>query len=221
MKKPQKRITQGDYIREGVNFETYIRESDIILRSDEYIIVHLDGVKFTSKYYKTFSKGDKKKVVETLAKVAKDLCEKYSSARLAYVYGDEISIILDGIEVQTNYHNRVQKLCSCIASQTSTYFQQELSKINSTVFEELIQNGIFACKTYNLPKGLIDSYMKWRLNGCKKMIFDRHEEFENKEDWEKYGILLTKEDVWNMRSIDFSSKKFQKKPQNEFFNIGE
>lgn len=39
MKKSQKRITQGDYIREGVNFETYIRENDIILRSDEYITI--------------------------------------------------------------------------------------------------------------------------------------------------------------------------------------
>ena len=107
MKKTQKRITQGDYIREGRDFEAYIRESDVILRSDEYIIVHLDGVKFTGKYYKTFSKEDKRKVVETLANVAKQLCEKYSSARIAYTYGDEISIILDGAEVQTNYHNRI------------------------------------------------------------------------------------------------------------------
>ena len=69
MKKSQKKITQGDYIREGVNFETYIRESDVILRSDEYIIVHLDGVKFTSKYYKMFSKEDKKKIIESLENI--------------------------------------------------------------------------------------------------------------------------------------------------------
>lgn len=219
MKTSQKRITQGDYIRERVKFATYIRECDKILRSDEYIIVHLDGIKFTGKYYKRFSKEDKKKVVEALANVAKRLCEEYLSAKIAYVYGDEISIILDGAEVQTNYHNRIQKLCSCIASQTSIYFQQELSKINKGTFDELIQNSIFACKTYNLPTTLIDPYMKWRLNGCKKMIFDRYEEFDNMEDWEKYGFLLTKQSEWNKRSIDFSSKKFQ--IQNKFFELSE
>ena len=77
MKTSQKRITQWDYIREGVKFETFIRESDMILRSDEYIIVHLDGVKFTGKYYNKFSKENKKKVVEALANVAKRLCEVY------------------------------------------------------------------------------------------------------------------------------------------------
>lgn len=221
MKTSQKRITQWDYIREGVKFETFIRESDMILRSDEYIIVHLDGVKFTGKYYNKFSKENKKKVVEALANVAKRLCEVYSSTRIAYVYGDEISIILEGAKVQTNYHNRIQKLCSCIASQTSIYFQQELFKIHNGVFDELIQNCIFACKTYNLPKALIDSYMKWRLNCCKKMIFDRHEEFDNMEDWEKYGFLLTKKSNWNKRSIDFALKKFQNQPQNNFFELSE
>lgn len=221
MKTSQKRVTQENYIREGLKFETYIRESDIILRSDEYIIVHLDGVKFTGKYYKRFSKESKEKVVVALANVAKKLCELYSSTRIAYVYGDEISIIFDGVEVQTNYYNRIQKLCSCIASQTSIYFQQELFKINNGDFDELIQNSIFACKTYNLPKSLIDPYMKWRLNGCKKMIFDRDAKFDSMEDWEKYGFLLTKKNGWNKKSIDFSSKKFRKEPQNEFFELSE
>lgn len=219
MKTSQKRITQEDYIREGVKFETYIRESDMILRSDEYIIVHLDGVKFTGKYYKNLSKEDKKKVVVALANVAKKLCEVYSSARIAYVYGDEISIILDGAEVKTNYHNRIQKLCSCIASQTSIYFQQELYQINNRAFDKLIQNSIFACKTYNLPNKLIDTYLKWRLMGCKKIIYDRLGKFDDMENWEKYGILLTNKSSWTMMSVDFSYQKIQKEPQNEFFKL--
>lgn len=60
MKDSQKRITQADYIREGIKFETYIRESDVRLRSDEYIVIHLDGVKFTGNYYKKYSNDDKK-----------------------------------------------------------------------------------------------------------------------------------------------------------------
>ncbi|MBR2376875.1 MAG: hypothetical protein IKA85_03750 [Clostridia bacterium] len=219
MKDSQKRITQADYIREGIKFESYIRESDVRLRSDEYIVIHLDGVKFTGNYYKKYSNDDKKQVVRALANVAKLLCDKFSSARISYVYGDEISIILDGVDIKTNYHNRIQKLCSCISSQTTILFFNELQKLNKTQFSDLMQNCVFACKVYNLPKELIDPYMKWRLHACGKMIHDRHEQWNNKKNWEKFGFLITKEDDWSIRSVDFSSKKFQKKPQNEFFNI--
>ena len=82
-----------------------------------------------------------------------------------------------------------------------------------------MKNCIFACKVYNLPNELIDPYMKWRLRACEKMIHDRHEQLKDKEDWEKYGFLITKGDEWDVKSIDFSFKKFQQKPQNEFFNI--
>lgn len=85
MKDSQKRITQADYIREGVKFDSYIRESDLRLHTDEYVVVHLDGVKFTGKYYRAFSRQEKKQVVEALANVAKSLCDKYSSARIGYV----------------------------------------------------------------------------------------------------------------------------------------
>ena len=36
----------------GHQFEFYIRESDARLRTDENIIIHLDGVDFTHKYYR-------------------------------------------------------------------------------------------------------------------------------------------------------------------------
>ena len=139
------------------------------------------------------------------------LCIKFSSARISYVYGDEISIILDGLDVKVNYHNRIQKLCSCISSQTTILFFNELQKLNKPQFTDLMQNCIFACKVYNLPNELIDPYMKWRLHACEKMIHDRHEQLNNKKDWEKFGFLITKEDDWSIRSVDFSSKKFQKK----------
>ena len=219
MKKEQKRITQADYMREGVKFDSYIRESDLRLHTDEYVVVHLDGVKFTGKYYRAFSRQEKKQVVEALANVAKSLCDKYSSARIGYVYGDEISIILDGAQIQVNYHNRIQKLCSCISSQATINFYQELLRLNNANFNDLMKNCIFACKVYNLPNELIDPYMKWRLRACEKMIHDRHEQLKDKEDWEKYGFLITKNNEWNIKSTDFSLKKFQKKPQNEFFNI--
>ena len=47
----QKNISQYQFCKTAESFEFYIRERDICLRTDEYIIVHLDGVDFTHKYY--------------------------------------------------------------------------------------------------------------------------------------------------------------------------
>jgi tRNA(His) 5'-end guanylyltransferase len=140
MKDKQKRVTQSDYVSEGAKFAQYIREGDVRLRTDEYVVVHLDGVKFTGKYYKSFSSQEKKEVVESLANVAQFLCNKYSSARVAYVYGDEISIIMDGADIQANYHNRIKKLCSCISSQTTINFYHELLKLGKEQFNDLMGN---------------------------------------------------------------------------------
>ena len=51
----QKEITQKQYVGIGKNFDYYIRESDICLRTDECIVIHLDGIGFTHKYYNKFS----------------------------------------------------------------------------------------------------------------------------------------------------------------------
>lgn len=57
----QKKITQFEYTKSGEKFFPLIRESDIILRSDEYIVIHLDGVKFTSRYLKAVIEALKSK----------------------------------------------------------------------------------------------------------------------------------------------------------------
>lgn len=66
----QKIISQNDYERAGNKFELYIRESDLLLRSDEYIVVHLDGVKFTSQKCKRLSTANKRYVFECLTQTA-------------------------------------------------------------------------------------------------------------------------------------------------------
>lgn len=70
----QKIISQNDYERAGKKFELYIRESDLLLRSDEYIVVHLDGVKFTGQKCKNLSATCKKYVFDSLTQTAINLC---------------------------------------------------------------------------------------------------------------------------------------------------
>lgn len=50
----QKKISQYDYQNAIKPFEQFIREKDIRLRTDEYIILHFDGVGMTKKIFKPY-----------------------------------------------------------------------------------------------------------------------------------------------------------------------
>ncbi len=219
--KSYKKITQYDYQKRGEKFQKHIRESDVVLRTDENIVIHADGVKFTSRYFKCLGDSSKKLIVEAMSRVTKRICEEYEGAVIGYTYGDEFSIILNGEEVSSNYHNRIQKLCSCIASKATLYFVQELTKDIYDEFKELIQNAVFACKVYNLPKNLTSEYMHWRQLSCSKMIYDRRENFESKEDWEKFGFVVVYEEEWRVKCFNFADKSFKQTPQNKFYAIFE
>ena len=217
----QKKISQYDYEKKGKIFEPYMRESDCRLRTEEYIVVHLDGVSFTSKYYKKLSDEEYKTVVKMMLQVAKILCNRFPSVRVAYAFSDEISLILDGSELQANYHNRINKIVSILSSNATLQFHKELVATNNNSFNDLSDNCIFAVKAFNLPKELLQYYLNWRLLACKKMIFDKKQDFNEKEDWEKFGFLITKDnnENWVETSIDFTSKRLKQQPQNAFHQI--
>lgn len=217
----QKKLSQSDYNNSGKKFFPLIRETDVRLRSDEYIVIHLDGIKFTSKHLKSLDTSTQKQVFDCLTNAAIDLCKYFNSSRIAYVYGDEVSIILQGDIVKDNFHNRIQKLCSISSGVLSISFLNQL--INKNIKDlpsDFNANCFFAAKTYNLPKDMVTDYFKWRLTGCKKLIFDKKQSFEKSEDWEKFGNLITFDGSgWKATSIDFSNFKLVKSPQSEYFKL--
>ena len=217
--KRQKKITQYDYKKEGKQFENYIRESDFRLKTDESIIVHLDGVGFTRKYYKHLSSENKKLVIKAIADSALKICSEILSVRIAYVFCDEVSFILDGKNIQTNEHNRINKIMSKFTSMLTLYFYKEIKTLAIPETNDLAENAVFSGKTYNLPSAYVEKYLKWRLTDCKKLIFDRNENYEAKEDWEKYGYIITKQAEWNYKNVDFENKKIKKFTLNEFFQV--
>lgn len=202
----QKKITQYDYNKAGKVFDSHIKESDYRLKPDEYIVVHLDGVKFTSNYYKKMTEKNRKTVVGLLVKVAKELCNTFNSIRISYVCSDEVSLVLDGKEKL--YGNRINKILSIFSSRLTLAFYKELTKIENDSFKELRENCFFAAKAYNIPNESIKDYLNWRLLGCKKLIFDKKQDYESKDDWEKYGFLITKneDEVWIEKSFDFKNE---------------
>lgn len=217
----QKKISQYDYKNKGKIFEPYIRESDYRLKTDEYIVIHLDGVGFTSKYYKNISNNARKIIVNALMQVAKELSEKINSVRVSYVCSDEISLILDGHDIDSNFHNRINKIISTISSRTTLLFYKKLIEENNNEFDVISDNCIFAAKAYNIPNDYVKEYLDWRLLGCKKLIFDKRQDYNKKENWEKFGFIITKNDngIWEGQAIDFTDKRVIKEPQNEFFQI--
>lgn len=215
-------ITQEMFLRADKKFESYKRETDMILRSDEYIVAHIDGIKFTSKYLKKLTNEDKEKVFNILVDTAMTLCNEFKSIRLAYVCSDEISLLIDGEEIKDNYHNRIQKLCSIISSIASLTFYKKLKSTYSDVkeLEDLMSHSFFAVKCFNIPDNMVNDYFHVRLKGCKKCIFDRHEDFDCQPEWKKYGALITRiEEKWQKDILDFQSLKLIKAPQNDFYSL--
>lgn len=217
--KRQKKITQYDYKNAEKQFENYIKESDFRLKTDESIIVHLDGINFTRKYYKQLDAENKKAVIKAIADSALKICSEISSVRIAYAFCDEVSFVLDGEDIQANEHNRMNKIMSKFTSMLTLYFYTALKTLAIPETNDLAEHAVFSGKTYNLPSSYIEKYLKWRLLGCKKLIFDRKENFEAKEDWEKYGYIISKQAEWNYKNVDFENKKIKKLPQNEFLQV--
>lgn len=216
----QKIISQNDYLKAMKPFEIYIREADHILRTDEYIIIHLDGVGMTKNVLGKLNDEDRKSFSNCLLNVTKALCNDFKSIRLAYACNDEISLLLDGGENEDNYNNRIQKLSSISAAKASTELLRQIQSLGNKNFKNLQSNCIFAVKCYNLPKSLVNDYFKTRLLSCKKSIFDKHQNFESKEDWEKFGYLITYQSAkWGSVSVDFADKKLVKQPQNEYYSL--
>ena len=216
-----KKVSQFDYNKLGEKFFPLIRETDFSLKSNEYIVIHLDGVKFTSRYLKTIDKSIKKQVFECLTNAAIELCKYFKGSRVAYVYGDEVSVLIQGDLVKENFHNRIQKLCSIASGFLSVNFLNQLIardiKELSTDFKA---NCFFAARIHNLPNDIVTDYFKWRLIGCKKQIFDRNGQFDTCEDWEKFGHLITFDGMnWNVVPIDFSNRKLIKEPQSEYYKV--
>ena len=217
----QKKISQYDYLNAIKPFEPYIREADIRLRTDEYIILHFDGVDMTRKHLRRMNSSEKEVFSDCLLQTTKKLCEYFKGTRLAYTCNDEISLLLAGSDIEKNHHNRIQKLTSIASAKASIELLLCLQQNEKfEILKEMQSSCMFAVKCYNLPQCLVNDYFKTRLLSCKKSTFDRHENFEEKAKWEKFGFLITQQSsVWIEESVDFSHMKLTKKPQDEFYTL--
>ena len=217
----QEFITQKQFKEADKIFEKYKNNTDIVLNENEYIVVHIDGIKFTSKYLKNLPNDFKEKVFNVLVDTAIKLCNEIKSVKVSYVCSDEISLLLDGKNIADNYNNRIQKITSIISSIATATFYKELSKLDdkNNVLNELKNRSFFAVKCFNIPESLVNDYFQVRLMGCKKYIFDCRKNFNEQPDWKKFGALITKEEEWRKKIVDFQTMQLTRTSQNGYFNL--
>ncbi len=76
----------------GTRIKKYEKESEYIIPYSNYIIVRVDGHKF-SKFTKGFKKPFDSIIVETMENTAKDLFVEFNAVT-AYVQSDEITLVI-------------------------------------------------------------------------------------------------------------------------------
>lgn len=117
------------------------------------VIMRLDGRAFhtwTRGLDKPFDAG----FIERMSALAKYLCQEISTAEIAYVQSDEISLLLHNykrLKSQAFFGNNRQKMVSVSAGMASAFFTHHSGRI-----------AIFDSRVYVLPESEVVNYFIWR-----------------------------------------------------------
>lgn len=199
----EKNICTGFY-KGKKYFSKLIETTDIKIKTNGYIVVHLDGIKFTRKYFNKFALDVRRDAVKALCAAVNHICREMSNIVLAYVFSDEVSLIIDANKTISKDDFRLCKLVSKLASVLTLYFHIQIEKLSHAEIKQLEKRCFFSAKAFSVTESKVEKYLKWRLCACQKLIFDKKEDFDVKEDWEKYGYLLSKKRDWDPESLDFA-----------------
>lgn len=212
------------YKEKGLLFDSLEHEYDAILRPDLQIVIRLDGMSFTSKFLKSFSKSTYSIYQECMVNVVHKLCSLFKSTKIAYTHTDEINLILSGREVESNDFNRIQKILTKASSLSSVLLSQflieKLHIDNNLSFNDLEKCSYFSAKVHNIPSYEVNKYLKWR-QGSAVDFHNDHKDIVH----EKYshGIFIAfidkkwKEQKWNLYSDHCG--KITMLPHYEFYHL--
>jgi tRNA(His) 5'-end guanylyltransferase len=141
------------------------------------VIIRLDGKCFHS-FCKRFDKPYDEFLNFTLNNVMKFLCENIQGTKLAARHSDEISLLLtdfDTLQTDAFFDYEVQKICSIVASMTTSEFCRKLiyEKYPGEVVTEKKMYlrydekwPTFDCRCFNIPTNEVANYFYWRLLDC-------------------------------------------------------
>lgn len=165
----------------GDRMKEYESVTDIRLTKRTPVILRLDmchGHTFTKKFLKPFDML----FVDTMQKTMLQLCKEIDTCVFGYTQSDEISLVLcdyKTIETMAWFDNRLEKLCSVVASKATRIFNKEfcqnvdrLSKEGEGAFLDMVKSieiyvnqlfeAEFDCRAFNIPKDEVCNAILWR-----------------------------------------------------------
>lgn len=153
----------------GNRMKSYEAVYDFTLPQKSFVVARLDG-----KAFHTFTRSLEPfndHLNETFINVCYYLAKEVQNNVLIYHQSDEISILLtDDILPETSpyFGNRLQKLCSILASMTTAYF-------NSFYWEQgcIYKPALFDCRLFVVPQVDVPNYFVWRMKDNDRNVIMR------------------------------------------------
>lgn len=150
----------------GETYKAAERATDLRLPPKQHVIVRLDGNSFSRLTRTIGCERPFDRRFSSCMEAAVRACVEYASgAVLAYSQSDEISIWLrndQSEQTEPFVGNRIQKLCSLLASRCSVAFNARAR--DGLGFAET--EAIFDCRAFTLPTEQVAGYFAWRMGDC-------------------------------------------------------
>ncbi len=174
------------------NYETPFR---LTLPWRSPVVIRLDGKAFhswTSGLKRPFDEG----FIGQMQELALYLCKEVQTTVLAYVFSDEISLLLHGykrLNSEPWFSNQLQKMVSVSAGLASAKFTQITGRI-----------GVFDSRVFTVPEADVVNYFLWRQQDAARNSIQMvaqslysHKELHAKGEPELHELLYQKGVNWN------------------------
>ena len=197
-------------------------------------IIRIDGKAFHT-YTKGFEKPWSTEIRDAMTAAATALLEEIQGAEFAYYQSDEISVLLNDYKRFTSqswFGKNVQKMASVSASIATAHFNNYFALLLVSKLAE------FDSRCFVLPREEVNNYFWWRqmdairnsasglaqanfshkeLQGCNvnkmlRMLENKGIPWEKCEDWQKYGMMVTRSEGVGMVAGGPVSFKFKDDP---------
>ena len=147
----------------GNRMKGYEKALDVAIPAGQHVILRLDGSSFSKLARAHFAAPFDDKFKDAMYEAAIASID-YCRGKIAYVQSDEISILLDDrCDGHEMLKNRVQKICSLVASACAVRF----SKVASAAAGKDI-DARFDCRCFAIPRGDVINYFIFRQRDAVK-----------------------------------------------------
>lgn len=144
----------------GDRIKGYEKVFDYKLPSRFNIILRIDGNSF-SKFTKPYKRPFDERITKAMIDGATAVLNYCSGAMIAETHSDEITVLLRNdqtFDTTPFLANRIQKICSLVASTCSVAFNKSLGA----------DNAVFDCRCFVVPKEEVNNVFLWRQQDCFK-----------------------------------------------------